>query len=295
MHAQRDTIMKSTRTRILSVVATAAVLTLTACSNGADPTVDPTSSASPTESGSPSASPTDGASDDATPTETPTLEVDASTGKTNFCEEQQDAAYTGSAVKTFGEERVKDAYCEMGDLMISQSFISQLVRAPYGTKFDPRSFDVPREYMSEDALKVWDAAVARVSAGNPTDADYGDVWAFMYFSLQNPDYEHYPAGSTEPSVLNLAVSPARTGVETRGEVDRLLMRLTVDGDVNLLRKKDDKPYLIPISKEISLYLVDAGGDVSDPHNWFIDGWESKATVGQPRPRTEISPDDASSE
>jgi hypothetical protein len=276
--------MKSTRIRI-AVVATAALLALTACSDEPDPTPappTPTESTSTTEDPTPTETPTDG---ETTPTETPTLEVDPTTGQTNFCEKQT-TPFTGSAPEVFGQENVKDAYCEMGDLMIQQSFISNLVRAEPGDKIDPRQFSVPRDYMTDDALKDWDAAVK--------GGDYADIWGIMFYKLYSEDYSYYPEGSSEPTTMNLKVSPARTGVDKSAGDDRLLLRFTVSADLNVSGNKDEKAYLFPVSKDVSMYLVNAPGDVSEPHNWYIDGWNSKTKFGTPYLRPELTEDDSNS-
>lgn len=260
--------MTRSRNTLGSTIAMTALLALTACGGGADQEASSQPNQNPTS-----------ASTSSSASESP--ESPTPTG--GFCARDVESL-RGPGVQEFGQDAVDDAYCEVGDLLLANSFVPDLIRAPNAGDLTAKDFAGPRSFMAPDAQKDWDAAVKRVTSGNSRSGDVGAIWSLMYYSLYNDAFTYFPESSDEPEVMNFAVSPARAEVDKGADGNRLQLKLTVTADMNWVTKKDKTPYLVPIKNEVTLWLVPTDAPVEDDHTWLIDGYKGLTTSGEAKLR-----------
>lgn len=256
--------MKTLRHRLALAVAGAAALALSAC--GGD-----------TEAPQTSATSTAPASSAASATETSTAAPDPAA---EFCAQ---AKVTGPGVKEIGEEKAKQAYCEIIESQINHAFVYDLVTKPMTkTKWRKSDFAAIREHLTAGTRGSWDEKVKQIVSGNIDRENFGDIYGLMFFGLTNPDYEYYPESSGEPLYRNLAFSPARTKIErSPGYEPELALTFTISFDLNMIEKKTDSPVLFPVDKALTLHLIENSAEADMP--WLIDSWKSRVHYGTPRP------------
>lgn len=269
--------MKTLRYRLGPALAAVAILTLTACSNDAEPpNADPSASVT---SEDPSTHPSDEPRADPSdnPAKVPDISVDPDTGELDFCD-QQTTPFTGSAPEEFGQEKVKQAYCDMVALQYQYGFVHSLWSRPFDGEFRAIEFSQIRPHLTTDAREVWDEKVEKfVNEGDEKSA--ADMYGLMGFGAQGARGFTFAEATEEPLYYNLKISPARTGVDREESEPRLLLTFTVTLDLNMI--KNGERVFLPFEKEITYYLLDNGDHPDIP--WLIDTWKHITDVGEVRP------------
>lgn len=270
--ARKKDIMKTAGNRLGTALAAAALLALTACSNGgaSTPQADRTPSTSAASDSTPlpdaSATPSDG---------TPEIESDLETGQIDHCKDQT-THFTGEAAQEFGAKKVMAAYCHMVTLAMTQSFVPSMMRKHDG--FRAIEFSAPRDLMTPVAAADWDEDVARIVNGETDDYSNSVLSLMMYNVTFGDHYDFYPASEQQPVFINQQFTPADTWIDDGGNGGpaRLGMEFIIKG--NLFVTKDNKPYVSPMEKTYKFALVENGTHPDKP--WLIDGWEGAMKFGQ---------------
>ena len=261
--------MTNARHRFGTVLAAAAMVALTGCSNGS--TEQPAAAPTPSVSVSASAShqPT---ADASASSNLPTIEQ-GKDGKPDYCKDQRSHKFTGEAAKKWGAEKVMDAYCDMVTLAMDQSFVPDLMRKH--SDFRAVEFSIPADWMTVNARTDWDQGVAQIVKDPEQNTGVSDL---MLYNLRiTKGWDFYPAGE-QPTMLHQFFSAGDTWVDHATARDRLGLEFTVGGD--LLIEHNNHPWLIPVKKKTTHWLIRNGTHPTKP--WLIDGWDSDLTFGTPK-------------
>jgi hypothetical protein len=267
--------MKIARNRLGAAIAAAALLALTACS-GSGGSDGPKAGSTPTASVSPA---TDGTVPDATaiPSEgTPEIAADLETGKIDYCKDRK-TPFTGPAADKWGAKKVMAAYCDMVTLTMDNEFRPSMVREH--DSFVAKDFSVPRDWMTEDARKSWDANVAKIVKGNVKDYS-NPVLSVMLYNVtfdRRLGYDFYPEQKEDRVMVDQKLSAGDAWIDTSQARPRLGLEFTVSGNWLLTNGKGS--YLWPMDRKHTFWLTENGRHPTKP--WLIDGWTGTTKFGKP--------------
>lgn len=258
-------------------------ITLTGCSGDTDnPDINPNVPSNTQGTDGPKPTLPDGTSEGTPkplPEDAPIIDgtsVDPDTGEIDYCAGQDPSTSVGPAAEKFGKQEVLDAYCEaieVFDLFAA----TDLVYQSEDTLKEGQFYGV-RPYLTPDARNDWDTTVSQVGKED-VEATIG---AFYYYDFENETYQ------VDPDVYPIAaraVSPARTDVVKQDDGEEVLwLNADYRVDFNVINKKTGKLQVLPMVKNLSLYMVPSG---EDEIPWLIKGWRAEFDVydAKPRPKT----------
>lgn len=270
----------------LSAVALATALTVTvsACSRDGDTTATPAPapSTTPTPVTTPAAT-----TEDPTPTKAPKPSKNGPVTEYNvICADPDNLKpFTGPAAIEFGQDEVLDAYCEMADFFFVHG-VSNLMQE--SEDYNGEELRGVMDYLTPDAQKDWQDIMAGVKKGDEDAAQRARslIYYDIPVSIAFPDFSWPTPSDDVPTSVGGGVSKADAAVHT-GKSGRAYLGLMFEVDSNLGLVKDGKPYALPVTRKVSLYLVPSNS--KDPaRSWLINSWNNEyRSTSKPKPLSQL--------